>query len=436
MAFNKNEISVELRLLLDKLKSDVQKAASTIKSGLSSTVGGQTAVPVEKTAAAFDKVAASAKKSTAAVKAHKEAMMAAWRASVPPPNVTIPDENQKKPTGPAGPGAIVPRGGYGLATPPPGLGGKPPFPVPPIIPPPFPTTPAAQPGNTIASLFAKVINSPLGKVGTVVTTVAAALASLRVAIGLVKFALQAVIVPLRMLSNLMMRAAEQGRAMYAKTLQSGGLPMGFVAHRSALSEILGVGEREVYNYGRAVAFVTDKVRWSARVTTETTPKLASLAYEWRALQMDLRAVEALIATELAPMIRQMIASLRAFVETAARPLVDLLGEQLTLALQLAAAGVQQLIQQLYPLIFVSKLFAKGTPKPGGGAPAPAVSTDRLMASAWERMGLVIGGAGGQNWSRDTAKNTRRSADLLAALVEKVAALKGQPTAQGAIFTGR
>ena len=48
----------------------------------------------------------------------------------------------------------------------------------------------------------------------------------------------------------------------------------------------------------------------------------------------------------------------------------------------------------------------------GEAPSPETSARRLQTSSWERMGLVLGAGGGQNYAKDTAANTKRIAEIL------------------------
>lgn len=285
--------------------------------------------------------------------------------------------------------------------------------VPPIIP-----TPPKLPGggaasNTLSGMLGNLMNFQMSPLGATATKVAGGLAALRVGVGLIGYAAHLALDPIVKLATAMRdhfyRAAEAGRSMYAKQLQSGGLPGGYVAKRSLLGEMLGVGENEVMQYGKAVAYLNEKVRFAQGVYTQTTPQLASASYELRALNNDFKALAMLIAAEFAPAVRQMVYVLRQVVEFVGTTFAKGIAGAFKRVLE---AVIQQFggVTALWAYKTLQK-HALGKLDPGK-APGIGVSTNRMPASAWEKMGLVIGHGAGTNWAQQTAKNTARLVEII------------------------
>jgi hypothetical protein len=199
--------------------------------------------------------------------------------------------------------------------------------------------------------------------------------------------------------QLLSSAVENARNLYAKQLRSGGMAAGFVTQRAQLAEVIGVGEKEVYQYGAAIGYLNDKLAFSTKIFTDTTPTLTALSWEWKVMGQDMKAFWAQAATKLAP----------------ALFLLAKTGSLLT--------KVMTQLQDSFMFPGIATIL-----KLGGGllmpkAPGVPISTERMPASAWEKMGLVIGQGGGTNYARKTAEGTTKSAQYL----EKIAnAVGGVP----------
>lgn len=263
-------------------------------------------------------------------------------------------------------------------------------------------------------------------------------------------------------------ALEEARSRYAKQLSSGGLPGGFITSRSVLSEVIGVSEREVLQYGDAVTFLNERLKLSSAELTRTTRTLTAVAWNWRVVGVNIRALWAQIASALAPAMNMVAKALSAWIEfireigfsegiaKAANLAISLLVGALALLVVPAMAGmtaivalgdaiqyfVRQVMNSFYRItgqadkISNEDVFAetkKGLAAIGkmlgvlgrGSAteiaPGAQASSRRLETSPWERMGLVMGSGMGLNPARETARNTRQTVQLLKKLVQQSAA---------------
>ena len=278
--------------------------------------------------------------------------------------------------------------------------------------------------NSISGMFSSLINFQMSPMAATATKVAGALAGVRVALGLVGFAFRHTIGRIMELSAVLMnhftRAAEAGRSMYAKQLQSGGLPGGFVAGRSLMAEMLGVGESEIMRYGNAVAYLNEKIKFAQGVYVQTTPALASASYELRALNNDIKAIGMLIAAEFAPAMRQVIYVLRQVIEFVGGAFAKGLAAAFKRAIEVAITHVGG-----YGALAAYKTASKhiGGKIDPGSAPTVQASSTRMQASAWEKMGLVMG-SGGRGPIQKVVENTGKTARIL----ERMA--KGLPRGEG------
>jgi len=397
-----------------------------MKAGLTGSFK-DTARDTEKAAGAMDKMERSTKKVSDRIREQKAALDA-WRKSLPPPNVTIYGEGGgNRSTSPSTP-VSIPRGGYGLATKPPGASSNsPPITPPPIMPPPIPGGAGAGGGGGWRGILATA-----SQIGNVITGVAASFYLIRRAVNIV-------LEPLRMFARNVMNAAEAARSLYAKTLASGGLPIGFTAHRSSLSAVIGIGEDQVYQYASAVSYLNSQLRHSTTIISETTRINTATAWSFKAMGLSFTAIWAKIAVAMAPALQELANLIRHMnefvVDTFAFNYVIVsVGRtfwglsKILEAVAIASEGFTVAMQGLVDLFTGSPANIFGKTKnlfsqwmehtksffTGGvkEAPAPTVSTQRLPGSPWERMGLVIGNAGGVNYSQQIAHNTRRSNLLL------------------------
>jgi hypothetical protein len=84
--------------------------------------------------------------------------------------------------------------------------------------------------------------------------------------------------------------------------------------------------------------------------------------------------------------------------------------------------------------FLSPAFGVGGKKEA--APTIGTSIDRLPTSPWERMGLVVGSSNGTNYAQKTAENTRRTNELLQAILGSSGYLSNPTSGIPALTTPR
>lgn len=374
------QVSVELKLLLDSLRKQAKEAAAILRDALK--VGANDVAPgIEKATKKQKELTDEVKKTTKSLKDQKEAALAAWRASLPKPQVFLNgNPNSKPPEGLPEVGTTPwqgPGSGGGLATNPNAYRGpRPPVIPPPIIPPPVQAFAAAQMAMRAAMSTPLAIAAQLG----------AALAGLRVVIGLVNFAFQKLLVPMRMF----LAAAEAAGRQYARALGSGA-GLAFSTRQNVLAGIIGVGEDQVLQFATAVDYLNKKVAWSISVFNSTNQQLTALNWEWKVLLTNVSALTALLASGFSPIMIKVINYINAMVKS-----------------------FELLYYAMEPFL---KMVAFTMPFGGNGKPVPPPTTsmNKLASSAWEKMGLVLGN-GGQNHAQATARNTYRMTVLMSQML--------------------
>ena len=395
------KIEVELRILGNKVKSDMQAIKKTMDDAVRGISGGS--------ASTNDPVVRVQEERMKKVKATNNSLKEQARLIREGKNLgPNPKINMGTASSSGGASSWSTTAGGGLATSPPGAGGGGPV------------------KNSIAGMFGNLINFQIGPVAATATKVAGALAGVMVALGLVQYAFRHTIGRIMDLSRAMMahfaRAAEAGRAMYAKQLQSGGLPGGFVAGRSLMAEMLGVGENEIMRYGNAVAYLNEKIRFAQGVYVKTTPALASAAWELKALNNDLKAIAMLVAAEFAPAMRQIVYALRQIIEFVGGSFAKGLAAAFKWALESAIRTVAGHAGVIAYKTVQKHIGGKIDP---GTAPAIQASSARMPASAWEKMGLVLA-TSGRGPMQKVAENTGKTARIL----ERMA--KGMPRGESGL----
>lgn len=242
-------------------------------------------------------------------------------------------------------------------------------------------------------------NGPLSSPLAIAAQMGAALAGLRVAVGYVRFAFNALLVPLRAFYNLLKQTAEQARQNYAKALTSGGLPLEFTTRRNMLADAIGVGEQEVWQYANAVLYLNARIADATHSIAQSTPALAEFSYSSKALKYSTQAIRMSVTSEFAPAMRSVVDVIRETVDRL-RPAAQGFAVYWkgTLAGILAAQGNMSLAAMLAR----SKEGELGNPE---------AFSRRLPVSSWERMGLVVG-MGGNNPAAETARNTKTMVQLM------------------------
>lgn len=270
----------------------------------------------------------------------------------------------------------------------------------------FAGIPVLSPGSVLGNLFAtrqifSGLSGPvgqglLGKAGIGGTAGTAAVT------GVLMAGLLAVGVSLKALQAALkgtIAAFDEARKIYAKALTS-GLGIQFTVGRSNLAEILGVSETDVLKFGAALAVLGPKLKFSTDVISRTTPNLTSVAWEFGVMKKNLEALFFTLANDASPTLRRFADGI----------------SQVTNA-------ITRFVQNSPAFIYLFKLWAQNMlpifsqiGKDSGPAPLPQGQMKQLPASALERMGLVVGGFGGNTSAERTAKATEKSAKLLEKLV--------------------
>ena len=289
--------------------------------------------------------------------------------------------------------------------------------------------------------------------------IGAALAGLRVAIGLVKYALNTLLAPIRAVAA----AADAARKAYANSLSS-GTPLNFSIQTSALAEVLGVGQDEVLNYAAAVEVLNKSMKYSIATFQETNRPLTMLGWSMKSLGASFEAMFAKIGADLAPALSQAADLIKNTIDAFTKSgvlngltwftgvlihllnliagAVSLLAQGFELLGSVIVDSVQYFIRQIRNSIArvtggtiddsdpfketkdkadilartVEDLFRNRSDNKNL-APEPSAWSQRMPTSAWEKMGLVLGSAGA-NYTQQTANNTKRIADLMSEFIGK------------------
>jgi len=259
--------------------------------------------------------------------------------------------------------------------------------------------------------------------------------------------------------NGLIQAFDNARKMYGKSLTS-GLGIKMTTKMSVLSQVLGVSEQDVLKFGAAIAFVNPKVEEITKMFTDTNAVLAELGMNIAILKLKFEAVSSVIAARMSSTIDSFIAGMSA--------LLDVFKDSeifqgvvviLTKAIQLigiVASGIELvfgiLTDSLHNLfVLVNNLLSKipylagklglvkmdfvgleKTEKKSGPImkqwaalfgqdkkseeklPGVQSSIKQISASAWEKMGLVIGGKG--NTTNELIRQSNKHLSTIAAAV--------------------
>jgi hypothetical protein len=276
-------------------------------------------------------------------------------------------------------------------------------------------------------------------------------------------AISAALAPLKMFAKMVMQAAEAARKLYANALMS-GMGIGMTVKRNMLADILGVSENDIFQFGKQIAYLQPQLKDAEKILEETNKPLTQLTWEWKILKIQIQAATAQLASVLFPFIEQLIESLKEFAK--AMNIQALIGgavlflikmvevfetavETFTLGLAVIAGAIIHLLHVIAVVmdtlhlgssgsVFLGKLAKSSDkevlelsesvgkqwknltslPKPySNKIPDPQSYMKQMPASAWERMGLQVGGTGGTNYAAKTADSTAKSATYLQRLLE-------------------
>jgi len=222
------------------------------------------------------------------------------------------------------------------------------------------------------------------------------------------------------------KSANEAAELYAKTLQSGGLPLGFVSWRSSLASILGVSEDEVLSFAKAVDGLGERVNESTDIIARNAPELAKTSWEMRMLKLEWQAFWSEFAAAMSPVLLQILRDISAFLKpfTMAAELINKLSEAKRYAQDLKLQGYEKwadLLPEGGIKGFIKEWITQSREELSK-APEPIAWSRRLPGSDWERKGLVLGGfgmAGGvgiEEPSKQTANNTKQIAKSVGTIV--------------------
>lgn len=220
-------------------------------------------------------------------------------------------------------------------------------------------------------------------------------------LGVAAIGVGAALLALKKVVGEMSAAIEDARRTYAKILQSGGMGQAFIVRRQQLAEVLGVSEEQVMQYGAAINYLNVKLNWSTKILTETNPTLTALGWQFKILDQDMKAAWATLANDAAPALMLFAKAIDGIVKSITNP------KFLEFLSKMAFGTIPTL---------VGKVISASD---SGKAPQVPTSLDRMPASTWEKMGLVIGSSGGQNHLMKIAANTKATADAVVKMAQSL-----------------
>lgn len=489
---NTGKISVELKLLLDNLRKQAKEAAKTVqtefaKAGAAGNVSASTSKAVTEQTKLTSSIKETTKALTAAQQARKK-MLDEWRKSLPEPKIIFGGTGQSDVAiTPSTPGAgdkpwenPVGNGGR-LATPtsmprpavdpnlPKSLAmalrqvnpSKPALPSTPF--PTLPNAPTPQPSSwkTMLPALAAGVGTALG--GPLGGAVAGLLTKANPAVA----AVTAVMTALRMAVSETAEAFKRAHDTYIRSMTSGfGLKM--QATRQLLSQVIGVSENDIFQFGAAIAQFNEKLDVARKTIIETTPALAYTTMNWNVMMENISAAWMQFAAAVAPAINRIedfvssimklyiLSGIPAMLGTLVSNFLETI-TRIVAALNVPAAGFDLLFItikdgiknaiQVIENAFLSMLneltdsdytmgelpgfddtkkakdafeelikVILGSSDPKKEKSQPVASMKQMPASSWERMGLVIGGSGGVNYNQQIAANTKYSNTLIEKLI--------------------
>lgn len=281
----------------------------------------------------------------------------------------------------------------------------------------FAGIPLLSPGSLLGNLFAtrqifSGLSGPvgqrlLGRVGIGGTAgTAAATAGIMAVLLAVGAAFKALIATVRE----MMRAFEEARKLYAKSLLS-GLGLQFSIGRKNLADVIGVDEKEVFKFGAVMAFLGNKLQFANEIMTRTTPNLTAVSMEFQVLKKNLQAMFFEMANDAAPVILEFTKAISEMVKGVTH------GVQLLISTIQNFESFFLMIARTLGVGPVGEQFIKALLRSIGSNmvfPQPQGMMNQLPASPLERMGLIVGGFGTStnDYARRTAAATEKTAKAL------------------------
>jgi hypothetical protein len=435
------KISIELKLALDKARAQAKDFAKEVQASFSKPSGGSGKSGTSIASDEQDKLTSAVKRTTEALRQQKQAAYEAAKAEVDRLRTAreaatrmsrvlpwMSSEQAFKFSNPEEAAARLQAAselrrqramgrmsntGSGIAT---GIDG---FSQPPVIPKKQKSQSVSGGGSGGGAMSGLMQAAAIG-VGTLIGgPIGAAVAGILTKVHPVARATAAAMFILRRAVQETGRALEDARQTYVKAVGS-GMGLGMQAFRGTLARVIGVSENEIFTFGDAIQKFSEKLRMSREVIKATTPELAYASMNWNVMMENVKAAFEAWVVKLTPVVNL---------------ISDLVSKFAALAIVLAqVAGA---IQNVIHMLAVSLQAFAGWFGPGAGGVAGIASfieritrrgaangeltsqtwMHQMRASPWERMGLVVGAAGGRNYNRETAHNTMRISQQMQIFLE-------------------
>ena len=267
------------------------------------------------------------------------------------------------------------------------------------------------------------------------------------ATGVLMAGLLAVGLSLKALTEIIRRtsqAFQDAHKLYSQALQS-GMSLRLTSQMNAVGNVLGVDPSHAMAFSGS-GEAQKQTQYASGIIANTAPVLAEVIMQFRILSLTLKAVFSVLGEKVAPPIRQMIdafnkaakmlldSGLAEVIGAVAAQFLYLVNVIIKVAstlygiLTLAFAGITELFVNIKRLVtgegvdFTRTLASLARLQslfdtPNEIADNKLGMARQLPASAWEKMGLVVGGIGGGNdYAKRTANATERTANYLSSIV--------------------
>lgn len=267
------------------------------------------------------------------------------------------------------------------------------------------------------------------------------------ATGVLMAGLLAVGLSLKALTEIIRRTSQtfqDAHKLYSQALQS-GMSLRLTSQMNAVGNVLGVDPSHAMAFSGS-GEAQKQTQYASGIIANTAPVLAEVIMQFRILSLTLKAVFSVLGEKVAPPIRQMIdafnkaakmlldSGLAEVIGAVAAQFLYLVNVIIKVAstlygiLTLAFAGITELFVNIKRLVtgegvdFTRTLASLASLQslfdtPNEIADNKLGMARQLPASAWEKMGLVVGGiGGGTDYAKRTANATERTANYLSSIV--------------------
>lgn len=216
----------------------------------------------------------------------------------------------------------------------------------------------------------------------------------------------------------------------AKKLYVGGALSGYgtklQTSRSVASQVLGVGESDLMRFGEAYKYINRELSGAVSNISRNARPLAETNMQWKMLEVKFQSLASTIGVSFKPTLDKLIDGLGVlvdFIEKRTPNIIALAQKAWALTpTSIAFNSISGVSKGLGSLFGGGGYFGAANQAMFGGKKMDEIHAQmkQLPASAWEKMGLVIGGGGGTNYAKDTAHNTKKSNALLESIARHLA----------------